>query len=323
MDTANKILNMLYKSGTFVSGEEMASALGLCRNSVWKAVNSLKRNGYDIVSSGNGYFLKDKSTFDEHNVGMHLKRSHEVYIYKKEDSSNNVAKRLCKEGAKEGTVVIVESQTAGRGRMGRSFLSDSENGLYMSVVLRPHISADKCVSITVAAAVAVAEAIEVLSQRECHIKWVNDIYIGDKKCCGILTEASVDFESGGLQYAILGIGVNLCPPVGGFDSAITEIACGIYEREYPCGFKSRLCAEIVNRFFDYYEHLEEKKYIDAYRQKSNIIGRKVDVYVGDRIISGVAMDVDENANLIVRDEDGKSHSFNSGEARVRKAEKNA
>lgn len=308
---------MLYNTDGVVSGEEMASSLGISRNSVWKAVNTLKARGYDIESLPKGYLLRDKSTFDEHSVSACLEREHKVYIYKKEDSSNNVAKRLCRDGEGEGAVVIVESQTKGRGRMGRSFLSDSENGLYMSIVLRPHIGADKCVSITVAAAVAVAEAIESLSQKECKIKWVNDVYIGGKKCCGILTEASVDFESGGLQYAVLGVGVNLCPPIGGFDPSIADIACGIFESEYPQGFKARLCADIVNRFFDYYERLEEKKYIDAYRRKSNVMGRDVDVYVGNEIVSGVVTDIDENANLIVKDKDGKIHSFNSGEARVR------
>ena len=98
---------------------------------------------------------------------------------------------------------------------------------------------------------------------------------------------------------------------------IADIACGIFEGEYPQGFKSKLCGAIVNRFFDYYECLEEKEYIDAYRHKSNIIGREVDVYVGNEVVSGIATDIDENANLIVKDRDGKIFSFNSGEARVR------
>ena len=319
MDTLSKTLDILYGADGFVSGERIASLLGIGRNSVWKAINALKKQGYSIASSRGGYMLEDKGIFDEHSIRRHLRREHDIYIYKKESSSNTVAKQLCKAGAKEGTLVIVESQTEGRGRMGRSFLSDSENGLYMSVALRPRISADKCISITVAAAVAVAEAIEELSQRECHIKWVNDIYIGEKKCCGILTEASFDIESGGLQYAVLGIGVNLCPPKGGFDSSIADIACGIFEGEYPKGFKARLCASIVNRFFDIYERLEEKEFIEKYRNKSNIIGKAVDVYIGNEVVCGVAVDIDENANLIVKDTNGRTHSFNSGEARVRRA----
>lgn len=321
MKTQEKVLEILYSKSDAVSGEEIASVLGISRNSVWKAINSLKSKGYEIDATVAGYRLLSADVFDEYSVKKHLKREHCVYIYEKEKSSNDIAKQLARQGEDEGSAVVVLSQTSGKGRMGRSFISSSENGLYMSIILRPQIQAAQSVSITVAGAVAVLEAIEHLSGKECSIKWVNDIYIGEKKCCGILTEASLDFESGRLQYAVIGIGVNLCPPKGGFDSEIEEIACGVYEKECPTGFKSKLCAEIINRFFDHYEELEKKKYIDTYRKKSSIIGKEVDVYVGNDVISGVAMDIDENANLVVKGENGQSYVFGSGEARVRKASK--
>lgn len=317
MKTEEKILEILYKKSSYTSGKEIAASLGISRNSVWKAINKLKSSGYDISSSVNGY-LMEKNIFDEYSIKKELKREHKLYLYKEESSSNTVAKKLCLSGEPEGSVVIVESQTNGRGRMGRSFLSSSENGLYMSIILRPQIPSDKCVNITVAGAVAVAQAIEELSEIVCQIKWVNDIYIKEKKCCGILTEAAINFESGMLDYAIIGIGVNLCPPKGGFDKEIEEIACGVYENEYPQGFKSKLCAAIVNNFFDHYELLTEKKYIKEYKDRSNIIGKDVDVYVGERVISGIAVDIDDNASLVVKDALGTLHIFNSGEARVRK-----
>ena len=184
------------------------------------------------------------------------------------------------------------------------------------------ITAAESVGITVLGAVCVVEAIESLTGKVCTIKWVNDVYMGEKKCCGILTEASLDFESGCLQYAVIGIGINLCEPKGGFDDEIKEIACGIYEGEQcPSGFKARLCAQIINYFFDRYEDFENKEYINVYRQKSNIIGKEVDVHVGDTVLSGTAVYIDDNANLIVEDSAGKRHTFNSGEARVRKASK--
>ena len=319
MKTTEQILNILYSRDSFVSGQEIGACLGLSRNSVWKAVKQLKGQGYPISTSNSGYFLEKGETFDAHSICAHLKREHKLYIYKKESSSNTIAKEFCRSGEGEGAVVIVESQTQGRGRMGRSFISNSENGLYMSVILRPKIPATQSVNITVMCAVAVLEAIEELSQRQCQIKWVNDIYIGEKKCCGILTEAAMDFESGALQYAVVGIGINLCPPQGGFHKEIEEIACGVYEKECPKGFKAQLCATVINKLFDRYEVFEKKDYIDLYRRKSNIIGKSVDVYVGDKIISGVATDIDTDANLIVRDEMGKEHTFNSGDARVRKA----
>ncbi len=321
MKTKERILEILYNNEGFISGEEMAKHLGISRNSVWKGINQLKEDGYSISSSNMGYRLDLGDEIDEFSVKKHLIGKHKLYIYRKESSSNTVAKSLCQKGESEGSVVIVKSQTGGKGRMGRSFISESENGLYMSIILRPKISADKCVNITVAGAVAVLEAIEELSDKSCQIKWVNDIYIGEKKCCGILTEASFDFESGRVQYAIIGIGVNLCPPVGGFDKEIGEIACGVYEKEYPKGFKAKLCAQIINNFFKYYGCLDNKEYIRAYKEKSNIIGKHVDVYVGDEVVYGTATDIDDNANLVVRDESGRVHTFNSGEARVRKNEK--
>lgn len=319
MNTKEKVLRILYEKNTPVSGEQIALSLGVSRNSVWKAINGLNKEGYKISASPNGYCLEGSREFDEYAIRRYLKNEHAIHIYKKESSSNTVAKALCNEGEKHGSVVIVESQTNGRGRMGRSFLSSSENGLYMSVILRPQASADKCVSITAASAVAVSRAIEKTSGVATGIKWVNDVYIGEKKCAGILTEASVDLENGGLQYVIVGIGVNLCPPKGGFDKEIEEIACGVYEKECPWGYKARLCAEIVNNLFALYSSLESKSYLKEYKEKSIIIGKDVDVYLGEKIIRGVATDIDENANLTVIDEDGVKHTFNSGEARVRKA----
>ena len=318
MKTTEKVLERLYKESEFVSGERLAALLGVSRNSVWKAVNSLKVRGYDIRTSNEGYLLNGEK-FDEYAISHRLKREHKLYIYKKEGSSNTVAKALCQTGEAEGSVVIVESQSAGRGRLGRSFLSSSENGLYMTLILRPRIPVSECVNITVACAVAVAQAIEETSGVKTGIKWVNDIYINDKKCAGILTEASIDFEGGGVQYAVVGIGVNLCPPKGGFDPEIEEIACGVYENEYSKGYKSLLCAQIINNFFDLYERLGERKYKEAYKEKSIIIGKEVDVYVGDNVFGGIAVDIDENANLVVEDGNGQLHTFGSGEARVRKS----
>ncbi len=257
--------------------------------------------------------------FDEQSIKAELDREHKIYIYDKEGSSNTVAKGLCLRGEEEGSVVIVKSQTMGKGRMGRSFLSSSENGLYMSIVLRPKISAEKCVNITVAGAVAVVEAIEALTGKKAEIKWVNDIYINNKKCCGILTESAIDASNKSLDYAIIGIGVNLCPPKGGFDKEIEEIACGVYENECPRDFKTKLCAQIINKLFMYYDKLEDREYFKLYRERSCIIGNEVDVYAGNGFVSGTAIDIDEEANLIVKDENGKIHTFNSGEARVRKA----
>ncbi len=250
-------------------------------------------------------------------IKTHLKSNVEIIIYDVAASSNIVAKELASRGANEGVTVIVKSQTNGRGRLGRSFISNSENGLYMSIILKPNIPADKCVDITALASVATLEAIESTSKRNAQIKWVNDIYINDKKVCGILTEASYNYEKNKLDYVICGIGVNISPPENGFDDEIKDIAGVIFEKEAPADYKSFLCASIIDSFFKYYNELEKKTYIKAYKEKSNIIGKAIDVYRGNEITKGIAIDITDNAELVVEKENGEVCIYNSGEARVR------
>ena len=320
MSIKESVLNILNQNvGKTVSGAELAKSLGVTRNSVWKAINSLKSDGYDIISHPNtGYILNKRADiFNEKSILEYLKSPHKIIIYEKEESSNNIAKALCQSGEGEGAAVIVKSQTNGKGRMGRSFISNSENGLYLTITLKPKISADKSLFITVLGAVALAEAIFETSGIDAKIKWVNDIYIGEKKCAGILTEAQLNIETGMLDYAVIGMGINIAPPNGGFDPEIKDIATGIFENNAPCGYKSRLCAEIIDRFFYYYNQIENKEsYMKKYVEKSNIIGKEVDMYVGDKVTSGVAIDIDSNASLVVKTKDNIL-TFSSGEARVR------
>ena len=177
--------------------------------------------------------------------------------------------------------------------------------------------ATEALNITVIGAVAVAEAIEKTSGINTEIKWVNDIYIGKKKVSGILTEAGLNFENGMLDYAVIGIGVNVSPPGDGFASEISEIATAIYEKNAPCGYKSELTAQIIDTFFDYYNKPKNKDYISKYKQKSNIIGKEIEVCVGNELVLGTAINIDDNANLIVKTETGE-RAFYSGEARIKK-----
>lgn len=320
MNSKEKVLELLDKSqGKVISGEEIARQLGVTRNSVWKAIRALKNDGYDIQSQSNiGYVLScDNDIFTPTKIKALSQNEIDVYMLEEESSSNDIAKKMAQEGAKEGTVVIVKRQTAGKGRLGRSFISNEENGLYMSIILRPQIPASKSVKITVAGAVAVLEAIEELSSASCKIKWVNDIYINEKKTCGILTEASFNMETGFLDYAILGIGINITQPKNGFDEEIKGIATAIYQNEAPKGFKSRLCALVVDKFLHYYKSLENEDYIGIYRAKSNLIGKEVIVIRGTDEIEGKVIDIDNDANLVVRTKE-QILKFNSGEARIKK-----
>ena len=319
MKTKDKVFEILLDNiGKSVSGEEIAKKLGLSRNSIWSAVTSLKKDGYKITSATNtGYMLSnDNDIFTSQSIQKYLEAEHKIILFDEVTSTNLVAKEIAPH-EKEGTVVIAKRQLNGRGRMGRTFSSNSENGLYMSIILKPH-SAIESTNITVLCATAVYEAILEVCGKESHIKWVNDIFLNNKKICGILTEGAIDMETSTLDYAVCGIGINLSLPKGGFDETLKDIAGSIYEKEIPCGYKAKLCAAIINKFFKYYNRINEKEYMKTYREKSNIIGEEVSVIFGKEIIEGTAIDIDENAKLVVKTKDGDIFRFSSGEARVRK-----
>jgi len=211
--------------------------------------------------------------------------------------------------------MIAAAQTEGRGRLGRTFYSPDGTGLYMSILLRPTISANEALFITTAAAVAVCHAIERVSDRTARIKWVNDIFCDDKKVCGILTEAALDPETGGLSYAVLGIGVNVCDPQGGFPDELCRIAASVFgQRE---GDRCQLAAAIIDEFFAEYATLSEGRFIEEYRARSMLCGRQITVKApsGDR--QATAVEVDEQCHLLVRYNDGTEEMLSSGDVSIR------
>ncbi len=221
------------------------------------------------------------------------------------DSTNNIAKAAAVGGAPEGTVIIAKRQTAGRGRMGRTFVSKS-GGVYMSVILRPDISPADTVFITVAAAVAAARAIESVSNQKCEIKWVNDIYINGKKVCGILTEGEFNAD-GTLNFAILGVGINLFKPRCGFSKDL-PLADSIFDKK---GWfwgqnrqKSKIIAEFSKIFFDFYNNLQNKDFIKEYQSRSFLTNRQITYTKDGKTYKATVSGIDDNANLIVNGENG-------------------
>lgn len=237
------------------------------------------------------------------------------YIYLKEtESTNKYAKELAKQGADEFTVVIADRQTAGYGRMGRSFHSPDSSGLYMSIILRPDISPEKSLYITTAAAVSVSRAIEEISGKKCGIKWVNDIYIDSKKVCGILTEAAFN-GSDTLDYAILGIGVNIYTPQEGFPAEIKNIAGSIYSE--PADIKKEFAERITVIFAEYYKDLEEKNFLDYYRENNIVTGKKIKVINGSTSYDAETIYIDDEFRLIVKDQNENTTALDSGEVSIR------
>ena len=219
-------------------------------------------------------------------------------------------------GEFEGYTVISNEQTAGRGRFGRSFHSPFGTGLYMSTLLRPkNYLSHQAVNITTIAAVAMCEAIEAVSYEKTQIKWVNDIYIRGKKVCGILTEASLSMESGMLEYAVLGIGVNIYRPKNGFPQEIKNIAGCIFETPQN-DVKNCLAAEFLNKFMAYYATLEKTDYVEKYRSRSLVIGKRITVISINQSKSAMVIGIDDNCRLLVKYDDGEEESLSSGEISI-------
>lgn len=245
------------------------------------------------------------SSLDPHAVEQLLAGSrgfYRVLTLAESASTNDDIKAAATAGEAEGLVVIADRQTRGRGRMRRPFFSPDGTGLYMSILLRPGVPAADSVLITAAAAVSVAKAIERISGRKAGIKWVNDIFIDGLKVCGILTEGAVG-QDGLLQYAALGIGVNIAPPPGGFPDEISKIAGAVYEKDAPQDARARLAAAILDNLYDD-RSMAEKAFLTEYRQRSMIIGRNVTVSLGEDLFTARAISIDDDCRLIVETERG-------------------
>lgn len=303
--------------GESLSGEVLAATLGVSRNAVWKAVQRLQAQGHRITGvPGRGYALApDEDVLTAESVARLLPPSLPVRVEVRREtaSTNDALKAEAERGAPEGAVLIAERQTAGKGRLGRRFESPVGTGLYMSVLLRPRFSAEKSLFITTAAAVAVAGAIEEIADVESQIKWVNDVYVRGKKVCGILTEASVDFENSGLHWAVLGIGINIAEPEGGFPPEIRDVAGAVFPGKSPVPVRSRLAAAVIRRFFACYASFEDAPFLAEYRRRSFLDGKWVAFTLGDEHLSGVVQGIDEKARLVVRLDTGETRAFSAGE----------
>lgn len=233
-------------------------------------------------------------------------------------STNTVLKEYAEQGAPEGTILFARQQTGGKGRLGRSFYSPEETGIYLSILLRPKVLLEEALLITTCAAVAVAETLEEETGQQCKIKWVNDVFCEGKKVCGILTEAAIDPEYATLKYAVLGIGINLFPPEEGFPEELAEIAGSVIsKRGNMADLKSKIAAGVIDCFFAEYQHLTEKRFLDKYRDYSLITGRAIDVIRGGNVRKAHALGIDDNFRLLVRYENGMEQAVETGEVSIR------
>lgn len=317
MKTTDKVLDLLEKNkGRYVSGGKIASFLGLSRNSVWKAVKALQDKGYEINAVTNkGYVLTESNNLISAQSVRKFITDENINIEYRETvtSTNTLLKKMAENGEKEGYVLLASEQTSGRGRLGRSFSSQNGTGVYFSILLRPDMKPSDSLLITTCAAVAVAKAIEKNTDKMTSIKWVNDIYMRDRKVCGILTEASFDLECGKLSYAVLGIGINMYFPENSLPEELKDIAGSVFDEKPDGDTVSRIIADVINIFMSEYSVLVGKHFLFDYCSRSYLDGKEINVIKPDGIKEAVALEIDDNFRLHVEYTDGSEEYLSSGE----------
>ncbi len=311
MTTKDIILQSLDRAdGKFVSGEALSLEAGVSRTAVWNAVKALKKDGLQIEAVQNrGYCLR-REALSVADIERYTRRNFDIRVYNSVSSTIDVCKALAADGAAEGTVVVARTQTVGRGRFGRAYFSPKGDGVYFSFVLRPHGEATSM--LTVIAAVAVAEGIERIGGKPTQIKWVNDVYVDGKKCCGILSEAAVSLEGGGIDYAVVGIGINVTTPKDGYPPELKDIACAACDGVENA--PSKLIAAVLDGYMDMYYDFDREDVVRRYRAKCFLTGREVAVLRGDSARPAVVLGIDDDCRLMVKyADDGKEDALSSGE----------
>lgn len=285
--------------GAYISGQQLAEALGVSRAAVHKAAQALSAQGYALDSAPRrGYRLAGGDPFCAEAVGPYPAP---IHIYDTLQSSNLTAKQLALGGAPHGTLVLTAHQQAGRGRLGRRFESPAGKGVYLSLILRPALSAADAQSVTISAAVAVARAVKALCGLELGIKWVNDLYYQGRKVCGILTEAALDMESGMLDYAVLGLGFNITAPPDGWPAELQDVAGALFDDAPPPGARAALAAAFLNEFWALYHGVPKPEYLPEYRARQALLGQTVTVTPRNGTPrKAEALDIDEDCRLVVR-----------------------
>ena len=303
-----------------MSGGEMARALQVSRNTIWKAVKSLQEEGYAIRAVTNrGYCLEENNVRISREEILSYLHSHafRLEVCESADSTNSLLKKRAQAGEPEGLVLIAQEQTGGRGRNGRAFFSPKDSGIYMCILLRPSLEFSKAVYLTTCAAAAVAEVLDEFTEEETRIKWVNDIFCRNRKAAGILTEAAVDMEDGKLEYAVLGIGINVFPPAEGWPEDIRESAGAVLDTvDGAWGVRNRIIARILERFWAYYQELPGTGYAESYRRKSMVLGKEILVQKGKETYRGTAVGLDEEYHREVEREAGSREFLSSAEEHI-------
>lgn len=309
--------------GKLISGGELSKNLNVSRTAIWKAINSLKDEGYNIKSKKNeGYILNTNNNILSKEI---IKKNttakvfgKEIEILKTVDSTNNYLKLRAQDKVIEGLVAIAEQQTEGKGRKGKSFFSPAGSSIYMSVLLKPKIKISNINLITIIAAISVVEAIYNTTKIQTSIKWVNDVMYNNKKLCGILTEASIEGESGDINYIVLGIGINVKKI--NFPDDIKNVATSLGNITSIDYNRNELIGQLLTQLENNYNKLfsnNQCELINSYRNYLSMLGNEINVILSDSTYIAKALDIDENAHLIIQLPSGEITKINCGEISIK------
>lgn len=318
-----ELLSILRQRNDFVSGQELCEHLGVSRTAIWKAIKSLKDKGYEIESVTNkGYkLISQQDDLSEGEIKSRLDTKvigHPVYFKESTGSTNVDVKDILENGGPEGVLVVADKQVSGRGRRGRSWESPEKVNIYMSLGLRPEYAPDIAPMVTLIMAMAVANAVDkALPEKDVFIKWPNDVIVGGKKICGILTEMSV--EEGYVKYVVIGTGINVNDT--DFPEEIKKTATSILLEKGEKALRSVIIADTMKAFEAYYESFKKSGDLslirEIYEKRLVNMGKKVRVLDPKGEYEGTALGINERGELKVRKDDGDICEVYAGEVSVR------
>lgn len=321
MKTKDIVLRELERNrANYISGQELAERLNISRTAIWKAINSLKKSGFQIESQTKvGYKLiesDDKLSDEGIRKGLRDElKDIDIIVYDEIDSTNTEAKRrLYSSEVKDFTVIVSDMQKGGRGRTGKSFTSPKGSGVYFSIILHPKDSYDFSYFdlTTVKAAVAVVEGIKEATAKQAEIKWVNDLFLNGKKICGILSELDADFESRSVKSVIVGIGINVNEPRDDSFKDLKDIA-GYIGTDV---IRNEILSSILNAFYENNFVKSDKEIIDYYKKHSLVIGKELSFDLNGKKYSAKGIDINDKGNLIV-DTGKEKITLSSGEVSIK------
>ena len=321
--TKDKVIAILAKEDSFISGEEMSRRIGVSRAAVNAAVKALRADGYEIESVTNrGYLLKgcpDLLTAGSIGAFLDEKRMERVLVLDNVDSTNKRLREMAFNGAESGQVVIANEQTMGRGRMGRSFFSPKDKGIYYSYLIKSDAAPQDAITLTAWTAVAMVRAIRRVSGFVPGIKWVNDLVSGGRKLCGILTEMSIESETGRIDSIIVGIGININNDMSDFPEEISDIATSIALESGKHILRAELAAamtEELDRLVSSWPQARDE-YLEAYRACDITCGHEVNVISGGSVRPAEALRINDDFSLKIKFSDESVSDLSSGEVSLK------